>query len=73
METLLEEGLNEMGIGPQGLTGSASVMGVNIESSARHPQPLALPCRPDAGRIGADVSASMPICPTKFSRTKEPS
>ncbi len=40
METLLEEGLNELGIGPQGLTGSASVMGVNIESSARHPSTI---------------------------------
>jgi len=40
MEQLLEEGLNEVGIGPQGLTGSASVMGVNIESSARHPSTI---------------------------------
>lgn len=40
METLLEDGLNELGIGPQGLTGSASVMGVNIESSARHPSTI---------------------------------
>jgi L(+)-tartrate dehydratase alpha subunit len=39
METLLEEGLNELGIGPQGLTGN-SVMGVNIESSARHPSTI---------------------------------
>ena len=40
MESLLEEGLNELGIGPQGLTGNASVMGVNIESSARHPSTI---------------------------------
>jgi L(+)-tartrate dehydratase alpha subunit len=40
METLLEDGLNELGIGPQGLTGTASVMGVNIESSARHPSTI---------------------------------
>jgi len=40
METLLEEGLNELGIGPQGLTGNSSVMGVNIESSARHPSTI---------------------------------
>ena len=40
METLLEDGLNEMGIGPQGLTGTDSVMGVNIESSARHPSTI---------------------------------
>jgi L(+)-tartrate dehydratase alpha subunit len=40
MEDLLEEGLNELGLGPQGLTGNASVMGVNIESSARHPSTI---------------------------------
>jgi L(+)-tartrate dehydratase alpha subunit len=40
MEDLLEEGLNEIGLGPQGLTGNASVMGVNIESSARHPSTI---------------------------------
>ena len=40
MEQLLEEGLNEIGIGPQGLTGNNSVMGVNIESSARHPSSI---------------------------------
>jgi L(+)-tartrate dehydratase alpha subunit len=40
MESLLEEGLNELGIGPQGLTGNSSVMGVNIESSARHPSTI---------------------------------
>lgn len=40
MEQLLEEGLNEVGIGPQGLTGNNSVMGVNIESSARHPSTI---------------------------------
>ncbi|HRE13702.1 MAG TPA: L(+)-tartrate dehydratase subunit alpha [Usitatibacteraceae bacterium] len=40
MEDLLAEGLNELGLGPQGLTGSSSVMGVNIESSARHPSTI---------------------------------
>jgi len=40
MEALLEEGLNELGIGPQGLTGNSSVMGVNIESSGRHPSTI---------------------------------
>ncbi|MEX8495386.1 L(+)-tartrate dehydratase subunit alpha [Sphaerotilus sp.] len=40
MEQLLEQGLNEVGIGPQGLTGNNSVMGVNIESSARHPSTI---------------------------------
>lgn len=40
METLLEDGLNAVGLGPQGLSGNASVMGVNIESSARHPSTI---------------------------------
>jgi L(+)-tartrate dehydratase alpha subunit len=40
METLLTDGLNKVGIGPQGLTGGSSVMGVNIESSARHPSTI---------------------------------
>ncbi len=40
MEKLLEDGLNKVGIGPQGLGGKASVMGVNIESSARHPSTI---------------------------------
>ena len=40
MEKLLEKGLNEIGIGPQGLTGSSSVMGVHIENSARHPSTI---------------------------------
>ena len=37
MEKLLEDGINKIGLGPQGLTGKNSVMGVNIENSARHP------------------------------------
>jgi L(+)-tartrate dehydratase alpha subunit len=40
MELLLEKGLNELGVGPQGLTGSSTVMGVHIESSARHPSAI---------------------------------
>jgi L(+)-tartrate dehydratase alpha subunit len=40
MEELLTDGLNELGLGPQGLTGANSVMGVNIESSARHPSTI---------------------------------
>jgi L(+)-tartrate dehydratase alpha subunit len=40
MELLLEKGLNELGIGPQGLTGTSSVMGVHIENSARHPSTI---------------------------------
>lgn len=37
LERLLEDGLNALGLGPQGLSGRASVMGVHVESSARHP------------------------------------
>ena len=40
MEALLEKGLNDVGIGPQGLSGSCSVMGVHIEASARHPSTI---------------------------------
>ncbi|MEZ2722244.1 L(+)-tartrate dehydratase subunit alpha [Paenalcaligenes hominis] len=40
LERLLEEGINELGIGPQGLSGSKTVMGVNIENSARHPSTI---------------------------------
>jgi L(+)-tartrate dehydratase alpha subunit len=40
MEQLLEDGLNAVGLGPQGLSGNSSVMGVNIESSARHPSTI---------------------------------
>lgn len=36
-ENVLEDGINRLGIGPQGLGGRYSVMGVNAENSARHP------------------------------------
>lgn len=36
MERLLEDGINAIGIGPQGLGGSSSVLGVNVEHSVRH-------------------------------------
>ena len=36
MESQLEESINAIGIGPQGLGGTSSVLGVNIEYSARH-------------------------------------
>lgn len=42
MERLLEEALNTLNIGPQGLGGKKSVMGVNIVNSARHPATLAV-------------------------------
>jgi L(+)-tartrate dehydratase alpha subunit len=63
MEELLEQGLNEVGIGPQGLTGNHSVMGVNIESSARHPSTIGVSVntgcwahRRGKIRINADMS-----------------
>ena len=40
MEKLLEEGINEIGLGPQGMGGNFSVLGVNIENSARHPSTI---------------------------------
>ena len=42
LECMLESGLNSIGIGPQGLGGSSSVMGVNIVNSVRHPATLAV-------------------------------
>lgn len=36
MERLLEDSINAMGIGPQGMDGKHSVLGVSIESSVRH-------------------------------------
>lgn len=41
-EKLIEEGLNKLNIGPGGLTGVKSVMGVNVEHAARHPACLAV-------------------------------
>lgn len=32
METLLEDGINAIGLGPQGMGGKYSVMGVHIET-----------------------------------------
>ncbi|MGI6141777.1 MAG: L(+)-tartrate dehydratase subunit alpha [Caldicoprobacterales bacterium] len=40
LETLLEEGINRLRIGPQGMGGKTSVMGVHIENSARHPSTI---------------------------------
>ena len=37
MEQLLEDGINAIGIGPQGVGGRSTVMGVHIENAARHP------------------------------------
>ncbi len=40
LEKRLEQGLNELGLGPQGLSGSATVLGVHIESAARPPSTI---------------------------------
>lgn len=40
MEKLLEDGINSIGLGPQGMGGKMSVMGVNIENTARHPSTI---------------------------------
>ena len=42
MELLIENGLNEIGLGPQGLSGKNSVMGVHIETAARHPSTISV-------------------------------
>lgn len=40
MERLLEDGINAIGLGPQGMGGKSSVLGVNIENTARHPSTI---------------------------------
>lgn len=40
MEKLLEDGINSIGLGPQGMAGKFSVMGVHIEHGARHPSTI---------------------------------
>ena len=42
LEQRIEDGLNHMGLGPGGITGEYSVMGVNIEQAGRHPSTLAV-------------------------------
>ncbi len=40
MEQLLETGINNIGLGPQGFGGKKSVMGVNVVNTARHPSTI---------------------------------
>lgn len=42
LESRIEKGLNAIHIGPGGLTGENSVLGVHIEEAARHPATLAV-------------------------------
>lgn len=40
LEALLTDGINRLGIGPQGLSGDSSVMDVHVEHAARHPSAI---------------------------------
>lgn len=40
LEELLEDGINAIGLGPQGMGGRYSVLGVNIVNTARHPSAI---------------------------------
>ncbi len=40
LERELETSINAIGLGPQGLSGNASVLGVHIENAARHPSTI---------------------------------
>lgn len=40
LEELLTDGINSIGLGPQGLSGTASVMDVHVETTARHPSTI---------------------------------
>lgn len=42
LEKDMQEAIDSIGLGPQGLAGSRSVMGVNIENSARHPSVISV-------------------------------
>lgn len=42
MEKLLEDGINAIGLGPQGMGGKYSVLGVHIENTARHPSAIGM-------------------------------
>lgn len=40
LEKMLEDGINHIGLGPQGMSGNFSVMGVHVENTARHPSTI---------------------------------
>lgn len=42
MEQLLEDGINSLHIGPQGMGGDKCLLGVNIEHGARHPSVISV-------------------------------
>lgn len=40
LEALLTDAINAIGLGPQGMGGSNSVLGVHVENTARHPSTI---------------------------------
>lgn len=65
LEKQIEDGLNAIGIGPGGVTGRHSVMGVHIEEAGRHPATIAMglsvSCwvhRRAVIRLGADLTGN---------------
>lgn len=40
LERLLTDGINSIGLGPQGMGGGSSVLGVHVENTARHPSTI---------------------------------
>lgn len=42
LEEMLEAGINKIGLGPQGMGGTSSVLGVHIENAGRHPSAIAV-------------------------------
>ena len=69
MEKLLEDGINAIGLGPQGMGGKFSVMGVNIENTARHPSAIGVIAEATSSSIRTSISPSIP---TPDSNTKKP-
>ena len=67
LEEKLEEGLNSLGIGPGGVGGTRSVMGVSVEYAGRHPASFAVGLsfgcwvhRRAVVHLSADLEPSMP-------------
>ena len=61
MEKLLEDGINSIGLGPQGMGGKMSVMGVNIENTARHPSTIGVAVNVGRGHIIFDKDLNYEI------------
>ena len=68
-EKLLEDGINKIGLGPQGMSGASSVMGVHIENCARHPSVIAVAV--NVGLLVAPQRAHRLGCRSKFRRKIE--